>query len=200
MLHGSIQDDSQWDLDGLDEAALAAIRASESVPFVIAMPAGDLEGTYNYTSGGPYSFEQIMIGDFLPFIELNYNVRTDREGRAIGGLSRGAVWALEIAFRHPDMFLSVGSHSGAQSVALGPPMYHPLDLAREAPGVETLRIYIDAGENDWYIEGQQELHAILAARGIVHYYLINPGTHDDAYWQAHVGEYVAFYAGGWKQQ
>jgi enterochelin esterase-like enzyme len=197
MLHGSVQNDSQWDDDGLDEAATAAIQAGTLAPFVIAMPAGDLDGTYNYSSGGPTSFEGVMLADFLPFIEGRYRVRADRGGRAIGGLSRGAVWALVIAFRHPDQFLSVGSHSGAQSVAIAPPVYHPLELAAQASGLEQLRIYMDTGETDWYRSGVDELHARLTAREIPHVYLINPGTHDDAYWRAHVGDYVAFYAAPW---
>jgi enterochelin esterase-like enzyme len=197
MLHGSIQNDSHWDDDGLDEAATAAIHAGQAAPFVIAMPAGDLDGTYNHTSGGPGSFEQVMLEEFIPMIQQVYNVRSDRGGRAIGGLSRGAVWALEIAFRHPDLFISVGGHSNAVSVALAPPPYDPLVLAAQAPGIEQLRIYLDAGEYDWYREGGVQLDAILTQRGIPHTYIVNPGTHDDAYWQAHVAEYVAFYAAPW---
>jgi enterochelin esterase-like enzyme len=196
MLHGYPFDDSHWDKIGIDEAASEGITTGDLPSFVIAMPAADNEGTYTRTSGGPGSFEAVLIEEFIPFIESAYNVRRDAFGRAVGGMSRGGVWSLEIAFRHPDHFSSVGGHSPALNVNLAPPQFDPIDLAVD-PSIRALRIYLDAGKSDWVLPGVQELHQALVGANVPHDYVLHEGEHADAYWSAHVAEYLAFYAKEW---
>lgn len=196
MLHGWPYDDSHWDDIGIDEAADAGIVQSTLPPFVIALPAADNEGTFTNTSGGPRSFEAVMLEEFIPFVEARYRVSNKPTGRAIGGMSRGAVWSLEIAFRFPEMFAAAGGHSAALSVNLAPPQFDPIVLASTAD-LHSLRIYLDAGENDWVLPGVEQLHQALTAAGVVHVYNLFPGYHEDGYWSAHVAEYLAFYAAEW---
>lgn len=196
MLHGYPYDDSHWDDLGIDKAADAGIADGTLPPFVIAMPSADNEGTYTNTSGGPGSFEALFLDDFLPFIEANYRVARQAQGRAIGGMSRGGVWALEIAFRNPDLFAAVGGHSVALSVNLAPPIYDPLHLAAD-PAIRSLRIYLDVGQDDWTQPSMEDLHTRLNASEVMHEYHVYEGSHADAYWAAHVQEYLLFYTAGW---
>jgi enterochelin esterase-like enzyme len=196
MLHGYPYDDSHWDDLGIDEAADAGIAQSTLPPFVIALPAADNEGTFTKTSGGPKSFEGVMLEEFIPFVEARYRVSSKPGGRAIGGMSRGAVWSLEIAFRSPELFSAVGGHSAALNVNLAPPQFDPIFLASSAD-LKSLRIYLDAGENDWVLPGVEQIHQELTAAGIVHVYNLFPGYHEDGYWSAHVAEYLTFYAADW---
>jgi enterochelin esterase-like enzyme len=196
MLHGYPFDDSHWDEIGIDEAADAGIAAGTLPRFIIAMPAADNEGTYTHTSGGAGSFEAVLMNEFIPFIEANYRALGSAEGRAIGGMSRGGVWSLEIAFRNPDRFTAVGGHSVALNVNQAPPVYDPLFLAAD-PRIRSLRISLDVGQDDWVLPGMDDLHAALAAAGVVHDYHIFEGYHDDSYWSEHVAEYLAFYAAEW---
>lgn len=196
MLHGYPFDDSHWDEIGIDEAADAGIAAGTLPAFIIAMPGADNEGTYTRTSGGPGSFETVLLDEFMPFIEATYRASDRAAGRAIGGMSRGGVWSLEIAFLHPDRFGTVGGHSVALSVNQAPPRYDPLYLAAD-PAVRSLRIYLDVGRDDWAWEGMEELHAALTAAAVAHDYQVYEGYHGDDYWSAHVEEYLAFYAAQW---
>jgi enterochelin esterase-like enzyme len=201
MLHGYPFDDSHWDEIGIDEAADAGIADESLPPFVIAMPSADNEGTFINTSGGPHSFEAVLLDEFIPFIEANYRVMDSPEGRAIGGMSRGGVWSLEIAFHNPERFAAVGGHSAALSVNYAPPVYDPIYLAAD-PAVRKLRIYLDIGEDDQFFSGMAELHAALTSAGVAHDYFIFPGYHkvspvDESYWSEHVAEYLAFYAADW---
>jgi enterochelin esterase-like enzyme len=196
MLHGYPYDDAHWDDLGMDEAADAGIANETLPPFIIAMPAADNEGTYTQTSGGPRSFEAVFMDEFLPFIESTYRVTAEARARAIGGMSRGAVWSLEIAFRHPDDFNAVGGHSAALNVNLAPPVYDPIQLATD-PAIRSLRIFLDAGRDDWVLPGMEQLHAALTSAGVEHEYILYEGFHDDSYWSAHVPEYLAFYADEW---
>ena len=196
MLHGYPYDDSHWDELGIDEAADMGIAQSTLPPFIVAMPAADNEGTFTKTSGGPGSFEGVMLDEFLPFVEAAYRVSSRPSERAIGGLSRGAVWSLEIAFRNPERFSAVGGHSAALNVNLAPSDYDPIYLASD-PGLQSLRIYLDAGDDDWVLPGVEQLHQALTRAGVAHVYGRYPGYHQDSYWSEHVAEYLAFYAAGW---
>jgi enterochelin esterase-like enzyme len=197
MFHGSNSPDGrQWINVGLTEAADAGIANGTLPQFIIVMPASPLRGLYMFSGGGGSSYEATIVSDLIAHVDQTFASIPTREGRAIGGLSRGAYWSLEVAFRHPELFRTVGAHSAALSVATAPPGYHPYELAA-SPAIRELRIYLDTGENDYLREGPERLHALLDANGVAHTYVLNPGAHEEAYWAAHAAEYLAFYAAEW---
>jgi enterochelin esterase-like enzyme len=195
LLHGWPYDEAHWDGLGVNQVADAGIQAGTWRPFIIVLPGGD-EHLYVGTSGGDYSYEGQVIHDLIPHVDATYRTWGNREGRAIGGISRGGVWALEIAFMHPDLFAAVGGHSPALSLNLAPPPYDPFYLLTE-PGVATLRIYLDAGDADWARTSTQRLHEALEKQGIAHAYAVHSGTHANSLWAASIAEYLAFYTSGW---
>ena len=197
LLHGWPYDDAHWESLGAGEAADAGIAASALPPFIIVLPAGP-ERLYVNTSGGERSFEGQVVNDLIPYVDRTYRTQAKREGRAIGGISRGGVWALEIAFMHPALFAAVGAHSPALSVNLAPPPYDPFYLMVE-PGVAALRIYLDAGDADWSRKSTQALHEALERQGIAHEFVVHPGRHENELWADNVAEYLAFYAAGWME-
>lgn len=195
LLHGWPFDDAHWDNLGVDEAADQAIAAGVLAPFIIVMPRAS-EALYVHTSGGPLSFEAQLVNELLPHIDSTYRTWAAREGRAIGGISRGGVWALEIAMMHPDVFGIVGAHSPALSVNLAPPAYDPFYLVAN-PNVASLRIYLDAGDMDWARTKTQALHDVLERQAILHTFVLHPGRHDNELWAANLAEYLSFYASMW---
>ncbi len=196
LLHGWPYDDAHWDELGVVEAADAGIASGRLPPFIVAMPAADNDGTYTQTSGGPGSFEAVLLDDFIPFIESTYRALTAPEQRAIGGISRGGVWSLEIAFRNPEQFGLVGGHSAALEVNRAGPAYDPLHLATD-PAIKSLHIYLDVGAGDWAYPKMDALHQVLEAAGVEHTFVVNEGVHADEYWAAHVAEYLDFYTSTW---
>ena len=144
-------------------------------------------------------FETFFFDEFLPYIDAHYRTLRQRDDRAIGGISRGGVWALEIAFRHPDLFSSVGGHSAALSVNNAAPDFDPIDLANTAP-IDSLRIYIDSGTSDWTRDTTAKMSKIFEARHIPHTFNISPGDHLDSYWSTQVEAYLKFYAAPWKAE
>jgi enterochelin esterase-like enzyme len=197
LLHGWPYDESHWDSLGADEAADASIQEGALPPFIIVMPGADPEGLYIDTSGGDHSFEGQVVSDLIPHVDGTYRTWAERAGRAIGGISRGGVWSLEIGFRNAELFAAVGGHSPALSLNLASPTYDPFHLLGE-PGVATLRIYLDAGDADWALESTQALHEALDGQEIAHEFVVHAGSHEDGLWAAHVAEYLAFYAAGWR--
>ncbi len=195
MFHGLNYGDSQWDTLGLDEWVDAGIAAGELPPMIVVMP--NIWGIDRHPDGGPGSVEEALVADLLPHVEETYCAWNARTGRAIGGLSRGAFWALEIAFRHPDLFASVGGHSPAIFWDNAPPEYNPYYLAADAPDLESLRIYLDLGEEDWLNKWLPLFLERLDERGLTYTFDTAPGAHGYAYWRSQLADYLAFYTAGW---
>ena len=199
LFHGWPMDENHWITLGVVAAADRLIQSGELPPFIIAMPRGDREGIYNRTSGGDKSFEGAMVNEFIPYIDKTYRTLRQSNYRAIGGISRGGVWALEIAFRHPELFSSVGAHSAALGVNDAATDFDPIDLISTAP-IDSLRFYIDSGDVDWTRTTSAQLSKLLDARHIPHTYAIAPGDHLDSYWSTQIAAYLKFYAAPWKAE
>jgi S-formylglutathione hydrolase FrmB len=187
--------------------------------FVIATPDADATFYINSKDGKDH-YEDFLLLEFLPFIEKHYRVAPGRGHRAIAGISMGGYGALHLAFRHPQLFVSVSAHSAALieklPAFLGPtpnsPRAHvlgavfgnppdpafwernsPLTLARTA-NVSGLKIYFDCGDQDDYgfDAGAAALDTILSARHIPHEFHIYPGRHDPAYFAEHLPASLTF--------
>ncbi len=194
LFHGSFHSDSHWDELGAGEAAEILINGSEIPPILIIMPDGG--EIAQETSGGPSSFEGVILRELVPHIENNFCAWPDPNGRAIGGLSRGGYWALEIAFRNPQNFQSVGGHSAALLDEAAGSEYDPMVTARKSDLID-LRIYLDAGRNDYVLPPLLEFHELLLEADIDHQWILNEGRHEDNYWSAHLEEYLTWYTDPW---
>ncbi len=194
LLGGNIHNDDVWDRLGMDEAAEAGIAAGTLQPLILVMPDGGWIA--NQTSGGPFSYEGLIVNELIPHIEQTYCAMDEAAGRALGGLSRGGYWSLEIAFRQPELFRSVGGHSFALLDSHAGPDMDPVSTG-VANNLGELRIYLDIGANDYLLPRAQPLHDALTAAGIPHVWQVNDGTHEEAYWQSQVGAYLDWYNAGW---
>ena len=58
-------------------------------------------------------FGKDLLEDVIPFIETRYRPLTDRDHRAIVGLSMGGGQALTIGLNHLELFSHVGGFSSA---------------------------------------------------------------------------------------
>ncbi len=200
LLHGSDTDQTEW-TDALNAVQILdkGIAANTLPPMILAMPAGgDLANANVFTNGA--SFESLLITEFMPLVEKNFCTWNAREGRAIGGISRGGFWAYEVAFRHPELFGAVGGHSAFFDANAMPPAYNPLNLAQTIkfkPGLQP-RFWLDAGKDDYARPALEDFANTLAGRGIDPGYTMYPlGDHETSYWASHVPEYLAFYGQTW---
>ena len=79
---------------------------------IIVMPDGD-DRLYMNKTDGTYPFEDMLIKEFLPFIESHYNILKRKESRGISGLSMGGNGALRLALKYNDLFGSCAAYSSA---------------------------------------------------------------------------------------
>ncbi len=195
LLHGWPYDESHWNSLGVSEVADRAIVSGTLSSLIIVMP-GARERIYIQTSGGDHSFEGQVVNDLIPHIDASYRTQADRQGRAIGGISRGGVWSLEIGFRNAELFGAVGAHSPALSVNNALPAYDPFNLMSE-PGVSELRIYLSVGDRDWAWKSTEALHEALTEQAIASDLAVHEGSHRSTLWSEHLDEYLAFYTATW---
>ena len=203
MLHGGGGDKDEWPAYGLVNDADQAIVSKDIAPMIIVMPQGDLGYWVNWPNGGPRWGDYVAL-DLRGQIDSTYRTLPDAAHRAIGGLSMGGAGALQLGFSHPDIFGVVGAHSPALHVDDGSfstvygrgqdfAQREPIDLATNASDVDTLKIWIDAGEGDPWLERDVLLGQNLDERGIAHNWSVLPGEHDGDYWIQNLPTYLRFY-------
>ncbi len=204
LIQGSAFTIGEWAADGVTQVADREMSAGSLPPFIIVMPASDLDygdsSVYTYSSGGKGSWEDFMINDLIPVIESKYGAWPSREGRAIGGISRGGYWSLEIGFTHSDLFAAIGGHSPsitADELIGAPANFSMVSYIRSLDLVKTTRIFLDAGSTDWAQRGVTQLTSDLDARGITYTVSSGEGGHDDTYWASRIPDYLAFYSANW---
>jgi enterochelin esterase-like enzyme len=199
LLPGNTHSEAIWDSLGVDEVAEAGIMNESWPPFLIVMPDGGWIATNS--SGGPGSYESVILNDLIPFVEQTYCAWASPDGRAIGGMSRGGYWALEIAFRFPEMFSSVGGHSAALLDQYAWPAVNP-QFTGLSQNLGDLRIYLDIGADDFVIYNIRRLHTDMetAVPPIPHTWQLNEGSHEESYWQNHIPDYLTWYTTPWPIQ
>lgn len=194
LMAGNIHDENKWVELGLAQAADEAIRQEDVPPLIIVMPDGGWLA--NNTSGGPGSYESLILDELVPHIEASTCASSASQHRAIGGLSRGGYWALEIAFRFPDRFVSVGGHSAALLDTHAGPHLNPQFTAL-SNDLGSLRIYLDIGSDDYLRTNTIQLHQDMEAAGVAHEWHLNEGQHIDAYWVQNLPDYLRWYGESW---
>ncbi len=197
LLHGNVRVDNEWDEIGIDDSAEILIQAGQLPPSLIVMPNG--YAISDNSSGGPWSYEAVIIDELMPHIEATWCASHSAENRAIGGLSRGGYWSLQIAFRHPDKFAAAASHSGSFLDSSTDVTINPLYTATRND-LSNLRIAIDYGGDDPFRFTGNPLHESLLAAEIAHDWQVHPsGGHDDFYWRTHAEAYLKWYSQNWSQ-
>jgi S-formylglutathione hydrolase FrmB len=94
-------------------ADFAARMADGRLPEFLVVAPGARGSWFSDSADGKRRWEEFLTGDLLREIEKRYRVVPGREGRGITGISMGGYGAVKIALKHPDLFASVSSLSGA---------------------------------------------------------------------------------------
>jgi enterochelin esterase-like enzyme len=192
LIHGQSYSDDQWDRMGVDETADRLIASGEIPPFIMVMP-------YDRYGGQPSesNFGQAVIEVLLPHVDQTYRTFPNRAYRAVGGLSRGAGWAVHFAISNWELFGALGAHSLAVFHSDAQRMRTWLD---EIPPSSYPRIYLDIGDKDrpeilraalWFEE-------LLNQRDVPHEWHLFSGYHAESYWIDHLEQYLRWYVKAWQ--
>ncbi len=203
MLHGGGGSKDEWPAYGLVNDVDQSIASKDIAPLIVIMPQGDEGYWVNWPNGGP-RWGDYVVRDVRRQVDSTYRTLPDASHRAIGGLSMGGSGALQLSFDHPDIFGIVGAHSPAlhvddntfsQIYGTGADFARrePIELAENAPNIESLKIWIDAGQDDPWLERDEMLERNLEERGIAHNWNILDGGHEGDYWIENLPLYLRFY-------
>lgn len=189
LLHGQTFTDDQWVRLGITALADRLISAGEIPPLLMVMPHEN-----NWPQPDETNFGKAVTDVLLPWIDSQYPTIPERSSRAIGGVSRGAAWAVHLGLTRWQLFGAIGAHSLPIFWTDSEQITHWLDAI---PVGAMPRIYIDISKNDADMASAIDFENLLNARGIPHEWTIRPGYHGEGYWQAHVEEYLRWYAAKW---
>ena len=119
LLHGTSGGAADWTKLGDAEQTTAG------KPLIVVMPdiaLGDDGGGWctNWFNNGRHGvpeWETFHIDELIPWVDHNLRTIANRDGRAIAGLSQGGFCSMSYAARHPDLFETALSFSGAPDIA-----------------------------------------------------------------------------------
>ena len=190
LLHGQTYKDDQWIRIGAVAAMDKLVLSGEIAPFIIIFP----DDRYWYSQDSGDSFGERLVDTLIPYIDKTYRTLPDREERAIGGLSRGAGWALRLGLTHWQLFGHIGLHSLA---VLDMDAELIEDWLKAIPAASYPTIFMDIGESDPELGRAKLTQELFTKFKIPNELHTSPGFHDEAYWSAHVEQYLRWYGEGW---
>jgi enterochelin esterase-like enzyme len=188
LLHGIGGDEKEWLNGGHPEIILDNLYAQGKVePMIIVMPNGramkDDRATGNIFDSGKVAafatFEKDLLNDLIPYIEKNYPVYTDKEHRAIAGLSMGGGQSLNFGLGNLDKFAWIGAFSAAPNTKTPEQLVPDADKARQ----QIKLLWISCGDADGLISFSKRTHDYLVQHNVPHIFYIEPGVHDFKVWK-----------------
>lgn len=193
FLHGYPLDEEHWIDLGIVEIYEGLLAADLIDPMVLIFPYQP-EPYFTQTDGGPSSLEQVLLENLEAAVEDHYRVSKQPSERALLGVSRGGVWALEIGMRHPDQFNIIAALSPALSYNHPRAAYDPFDIVLSADVLPDC-ILISSGDREPQFSGEIDRFAeTLERSGVDFVYLQHEGRHENAAWQAILERVLLFVA------
>jgi len=225
LLHGLGDDQTGWIQFGeVKKIADNSILNGDATPMIIVMPDANTGriGYFNIPSKN-WMYEDFFFNELMPYVESKYRIKSDKRFRAISGLSMGCGCTLTYALHRPDLFSAAAPLSSATgSIDVDESLErirrygfqftrdemqsllktnHPLELIEDIPlnKLNSVRWYIDCGDDDYLYEDNSLLHIAFKKRGINHEYRVRDGAHTWTYWRESLPTVLEFVSAGFHQ-
>ena len=224
LLHGYTDDHTGWVQFGeVLHIADKAIISGEATSMIIVMPDAQTgkKGYFNSFSE-KWNYENYFFNEFIPFIEEKYRVKSEKKYRAIAGLSMGGGGGFVYALHHPEMFASACPLSAYLGELDFDSFYasflkNQKDVNQESlldyfknhnvislittgdiQKINSVRWYIDCGDDDYLFEGNSLVHLNMRKRNIKHEYRVRDGKHNWTYWRESLSDVLIFVSKGFR--
>lgn len=197
LLHGLGEDYRQWTQWCRAGNIIDNLIADGKIrPLIIVLPNCDAKLTVTDTAKANRSgrvdgfagygklFEEDLLQDIIPYIDSHYSTLSDREHRAIAGLSMGGGQSLNIGLYNLKTFAYIGGFSSAPNTNMFGGIYTDVKLV---PDIETAReklklLWIACGNKDGLFDISKKVHSFLAENGIPHVWNVDRNAHDNIEW------------------
>ncbi|MBW8769275.1 MAG: esterase [Gemmatimonadetes bacterium] len=227
LQHGGGEDERGWVVQGHVAAIMDNLIAEKKAkPMLIVMERGYAVRPASATppaasTGAPSvpdrfaglaAFPDVVVNDLIPMIDSTYRTLTDREHRAMAGLSMGGMQTFQTTLNHLDKFAWIGGFSGAGG-GFGVPGAVPLDVKTSYNGVladsaafnrkvKLVWLGLGTAEPQRMHDGIIAFHKALDVAGIRHTFYESPGTaHEWQTWRRSLREFAPLlFRGGVEKQ
>jgi enterochelin esterase family protein len=158
-------------------------------PMIVVMPYGhvprEIKPAANTAAPGidPAAIEKELLTGVMPLVESKYRVLTDRNHRAIGGLSMGAAQSMSIGLHNLDRFAYIAAFSGGNRAE-----WEKADAATLNQKLKVL--WIGCGTEDPGYNGVRGMHELLAKKNVKHVWNESGGGHSWPNWQVYLSKYA----------
>jgi enterochelin esterase family protein len=198
LLHGFSDDARGWTAVGRANVILDNLIASgRARPMLVVMPFGYGAPEILSKTGPQFrdvslrqrnqrDFRETLLRDVMPMVEKLYRAATDRESRAVAGLSMGGGESLDIGLNARDRFAWVGAFSSAV----------PDDADAAFPGLDAntkppLRLlWIACGSEDFLTAANHKFWDWLQARRVPFTKVETPGGHTWPVWRRNLAAFA----------
>jgi enterochelin esterase-like enzyme len=200
LLHGANNDETTWMRQGRANLILDnLIAAGKSRPFIVVMPHGYGVSDPMNPGGGNNTelFTKDLLGDLIPMIDAKFRTLSERDHRALIGLSMGGGQALNIGLNHLDLFSHVGGFSAAIGAAGNlPTTYASLVANAEASNKKLHLLWVGCGTDDSLFPAARDFSKFLTEHKIKHTFRETPGAHTYMVWRRYLNEVAPLLFGG----
>jgi enterochelin esterase-like enzyme len=184
LQHGMGEDETGWSKQGHMQHIMDNLIASkEVVPMIVVMESGDVKAPFrggdNRQGFSEYgaSFYQVMIQDLIPTIDSKFRTLTDRDHRAMAGLSWGGHQTFDLVLNNMDKFSYMGAFSGAIFGLDVKTAYNGVFSKPEEFNKKIHYLYLSCGSEENF--GTEALVKSLQNAGIKTDFYVSPGTHHE---------------------
>ena len=201
LQHGMGENETSWANQGKMNFIMDNLIAEgKAKPMIVVMDNGNIEVFKNKPGESPAEarakfgaqFPAILVNEIIPHIESNYRTLTDRENRAMAGLSWGGLLTFNTTLNNLDKFAYIGGFSGAGSIDLPniDTTYNGAFKDRKAFNDKVHVFFLGIGSEE-RPERTKKLSDGLKAAGINNIYYESPGTaHEFLTWRRCLKEFV----------
>lgn len=186
LLHGIGGDETEWMRFAAPNLLLDNLIADgKAQPMIIVLPNGraqkdDRPGPNAMATAPAFAvFERDLLDDLIPAIEKRYSVTSDRESRAVAGLSMGGGQSLNFGLGHLESFAWVGGFSSAPNTKRPEQLVPDADAAK----AKLKLLYLSCGNKDGLIGISQGVHRLLKEKSVPHVWNVDSHAHDPTHWR-----------------
>lgn len=185
LQHGMGEDERGWHQQGKMANILDnQIAAGKCKPMIVVMDYGNCGYIHGARPGETRdqfgaTFTPILLNDIIPYIDSTFRTLTDRDNRAMAGLSWGGHQTFETTLRNLDKFSHIGSFSGALFFLSNglENAYDGIFTDADSFNKKVHTFFIGMGTEENF--GSDKISAALKNAGINHTYYESPGTHHE---------------------
>ncbi|WP_421827498.1 esterase [Larkinella sp.] len=200
LLHGGGDDDSGWPTVGRAGFILDnLLAAGQAKPMIVVMPNGSMPLPPSSGMPNPAAMQKMralfadeLLKEIMPYVEKTYRTQTNRENRAIAGLSMGGFQTLDVALTRPELFNYVGVFSSGFFGATIDEAETKYASALNDPGFNKNKklFWIEIGKDDFVMDANKKTMALLDKHQIKYQYKETAGGHTWTNWRQYLNEYV----------